>query len=336
MNSTAASAQVQGPFAQPDAPQVKLTNGVLHLTVYTPDAAKGFYRGTRFDWAGVIGHLDYAGHSYYGPWFTKTAPGVDDFSIQDSGVVAGPSSAIVGPVEEFFTREKALGFDEAAPGGTFIKIGVGVLRRPDNKDYTSYIQYPIVDGGKRSVQVHSSSITFTQDVMDPASGYGYHYVKTVRLVQGKPQMVIEHTLTSTGKHEIESDVFDHNFLSLDELPIGPAYSITLPFNIQLKHVYGLGLASIDGHRILYKKVLEGQDCFATVMRGFGTTASDYDVKIENTQAHAGLRINGDKPLQSIEIWSIRSVLAVEPYVHIDIKPGESFTWHYTYTYFTMQ
>jgi hypothetical protein len=30
------------------------TNG-LKMTVYLPDAEKGFYRGTRFDWSGVIG-----------------------------------------------------------------------------------------------------------------------------------------------------------------------------------------------------------------------------------------------------------------------------------------
>ncbi len=335
MSITVASAQVKGLFAQPDAPQTHLTNGVLNVTLYLPEVNKGFYRGTRFDWAGVIGHLDYAGHNYYGPWFTKTDPDVFDFVYRDNDIVASPCSAAVGPVEEFFTRNKALGFDEAAPGGTFIKIGVGVLRRPDGKDYSSYIQYPIVDAGKRSTSIHTEHVSFTQDVNDPASGYGYHYVKTIRLIAGKPEMIIEHTLTNTGKKLIESDVFDHNFLSLDKLPIGPALKISLPFQLKAEHIDGPTLGGIGGNQLFYRKPLEGHESFAAILSGFGAAPADYNIRVENTDAHAGLSISGDKPLSHLEFWSIRSVAAIEPFVHISIKPGESFSWQYHYTYFTL-
>ena len=62
-------------------PQAEISNGVLRTTVYLPDAEKGFYRGTRFDWAGVIGSLEYKGHSYYGPFFEKFNPAVSDVVI---------------------------------------------------------------------------------------------------------------------------------------------------------------------------------------------------------------------------------------------------------------
>jgi hypothetical protein len=329
------SAQVQGPFAQPTAPQVHITNGLIHATVYTPDSEKGFYRGTRFDWAGVIGHLEYAGHNYYGPWFTKTDPNVFDFIYKGDDIVASPCSAAVGPVEEFFTNDKALGFDQAAPGATFIKIGVGVLRRPDSKDYSSYIQYTIVDPGKRTTHATADSVEFTQDVTDPTSGYGYSYKKTIRLVPGKPQMLISHSLTNTGKLPIESNVFDHNFLSLDKLPIGPDLRITLPFKLGIEKPIHGDLGVIEGDSIIYRKQLEGHQSFANVITGFGPTPADYNVKIENARAHAGLSIIGDRPLHSLELWSIRSVVAVEPFIHIAIQPGQTFTWSYTYTYFTL-
>ena len=56
---------------------------------------------------------------------------------------------------------------------------------------------------------------------DPSSGYGYLYEKMVRLVPGKPQMVIEHRLTNIGKEPIKSSVYDHNFLVLDNQGIRP-------------------------------------------------------------------------------------------------------------------
>jgi hypothetical protein len=35
-------------------------------------------------------------------------------------------------------------------------------------------------------------------------------------------------------------------------------------------------------------------------------------------------------------WSIRTVLAPEPYVDITIAPGEEFTWMWTYDYYVTQ
>src|SRR5262245_47351856 len=89
-----------------DAPQAKLDNGVLKVQFYWPDAEKVFYRGTRFDWSGVIGSLEYKGHQYHGPWFTKTNPKIRDFIFDGADIVAGPCSAIMGPVEEFSTDDK--------------------------------------------------------------------------------------------------------------------------------------------------------------------------------------------------------------------------------------
>ncbi|MEO6910898.1 MAG: hypothetical protein ABI158_08240 [Edaphobacter sp.] len=41
----------------------------------------------------------------------------------------------------------ATGYDAAKPGETFLKPGVGVLRRIDSKPYSFSTAYPIVDGG---------------------------------------------------------------------------------------------------------------------------------------------------------------------------------------------
>ena len=36
-----------------------------------------------------------------------------------------------------------------------------------------------------------------------------------------------------------------------------------------------------------------------------------------------MRIKGDRPLESEELWSIRSILAMEPYIHMSIEPGKN-------------
>ena len=100
-----------GPYAQ-----TEISNGVLRARIYLPDAEKGFYRGMRFGWAGVMASLEYKGHGYFGPFFEKFDPAVSDVVIGDP-VVAGIASAASGPVEEFIgANESALGYGEAKPG----------------------------------------------------------------------------------------------------------------------------------------------------------------------------------------------------------------------------
>jgi hypothetical protein len=316
-------------------PEATISNGIIKAKIYLPDSQNGFYRGTRFDWSGVIASLEFAGHNYYGPWFTKTEPSVHDYIYDGPDIVAGTASAITGPAEEFLSNNKALGFDEAAPGGTFLKIGVGVLRRPDASKYDPFRTYEIVDGGKWTVKVKPQSVEFTQRVMDPATGYGYLYTKTVRLVPGKPQMLIEHSLQNIGKRPIETSVYDHNFLVLDKQPIGPDFTVTMPFDIHPSKPINSAFGEIEKNRITYRKNLENKDRFSTAFEGFGPTSKDYDITIENKKIGAGMNIKGDRPLESAELWSIRSILAMEPFIHISVKPGEIFPWKYTYLYYKL-
>lgn len=308
-----------------------MENSVVKADVYLPDAAKGFYRGTRFDWSGVVGNLQYAGHSYYGPWFTKTDPAVPDFVYRGADIVAGPCSAITGPVEEFGT----LGYEEAKAGGTFLKIGVGMLRKPDDAPYSGYRLYEIVNGGKWSVKKSKDTIEFIQELHDPSSGYGYVYHKKLSLAAGKPEMSIEHSFRNTGTRAIHSTVYNHNFLVLDHRPTDAGYTISLPFTISSHHPPEVGLAEFRGNQIVFLKTLEGEDRVYTTIEGFGNRPDDYRIRIENSNVKAGMTITADRPLAKMALWSIRSVLALEPFVEVTVEPGNQIDWQYAYEYYTL-
>jgi len=96
-----------------------------------------------------------------------------------------------------------------------------LLRKPDDAKYSIFRVYDIVDHGKWSVRPKPESVEFIQTVRDPSSGYGYLYRKIVRLVPGKPQMIIEHHLTNIGKRSIATSVYDHNFWFLIDKPSDP-------------------------------------------------------------------------------------------------------------------
>ena len=315
-----------------DPPQTEIKNQHIKAKLYLPDPQNGFYRGTRFDWSGVISSLEYQGHDFYGPWFTQYDPSVRDFIYKDADIIVGSASAMVGPADEF---QQPLGYDTAKAGQTFVKIGVGVLRKPDTANYASFQKYEITDPGKWTVRKGADFVEFIQDLNDAATGYGYTYQKTVRLTNGKAEMTIEHSLKNTGRLAIHTNVYDHNFLVLDKAAPGPDFVISLPFQIKSSRPPGAGMAEIRGNQIAYLKTLENQERVFFPIEGFGGDSKDYDIRIENRKLGAGLRITGDRPLASETLWSIRSVLSLEPFIEITVEPANDFSWKYTYTYYTL-
>jgi hypothetical protein len=93
------------------------------------------------------------------------------------------------------------------------------------------------------------------------------------------------------------------------------------------------LADPQGNRLVYKKVLDGVECFQSGFSGFGPTVGDHEIRIENRKVGAGVRITGDRSMSRFGYWSIRTVMAVEPYVDLAVEPGQTFTWKWTYDYF---
>jgi len=197
-----------------DYPKAEISNGLIRAEVMLPDPQNGSYRGTRFDWSGVISSLQFSGHEYFGRWYERHDPKLHD--------------AITGPVEAFQTNDKGLGYDEAKAGGTFIRIGIGTLRKPEEKDYRPYDTYEIVDSGKWTTRKHKDRIEFTQRLKSD-QGYAYVYRKTVRLVKGKPQLLLEHSLKNTGSKVIETNQYNHNFFVIDHEVVGPDVVVKFVF-----------------------------------------------------------------------------------------------------------
>jgi hypothetical protein len=301
-----------------DFPEAEIRNSSIQAKLLLPDPAKGYYRGTRFDWSGVISSLQYKGHQYFGQWFEKYDPKTHD--------------AIMGPVEEFRTGETGLGYDEARTGGTFIRIGVGAVRKPEEAQYRQFNTYEIVDNGKWTVHKAPDRVEFIHRLSN--SGYAYEYRKVVKLAKDKPQLILEHTLRNTGNRVIETNVYDHNFFVIDGTPTGPDASVEFPFDLQATRDLK-DMAEVKAHKLAYRRDLEKGESVYTELQGYGKSAADYDIRIENQKAGAGVHIVGDQPLARVVFWSIRTTLCPEPYIQMRIEPGQEKKWTITYDFYTL-
>ena len=296
---------------------VEISNGLVKAGLHLPDAEKGYYQGTRFDWAGNITMLEYKGHQYFGQWFPKYDPKKHD--------------AICGPAESF----SEIGFQQTEVGGEFLRIGVGGLRKEDNSVFDNFNLYPISNPGKWKVSKSSNQVTFTHTIKDVA-GYSYVYTKTIRLTEGKAELVLEHTLKNTGQKTIKTDVYNHNFFTIDNEPTGPNVAVRFPFDVQGKWNKEESPAIIDGKSILYPRIFEQKESvFMGDMQGYGSSAKDYDFRIENLRTAAGVRITGDRPISKINYWASSTTSCPEPYINIEVQPGSQFNWKVQYEFYVI-
>ena len=302
-----------------DYPTAEISNGAVKATVLLPDKDTGYYRGTRFDWSGAISSLEYKGHQYFGKWFDRYDPKIHD--------------AIQGPVEEFLTNGLGLGYHEAKVGENFVKIGVGAIKKPEERAFTQFKTYEIADNGKWTVRKGADFVEFTQELSD-TNGYAYVYRKTLRLTKGKPELVLEHSLQNTGKKTIESAVYEHNFFMLDGQPSGPDVVVKFPWTVtNLRDLKGL--AEPRGKDFAYLKELQPRQSIMTEFTGYDATPKDYDIRVENTKTGSGVRQTSDRPLAKMLLWSINTTVCPEAYIDLKVEPGKTTTWKINYEFYTL-
>jgi len=296
-----------------NSPQANISNGIINATLYLPDTENGYYRASRFDWAGQISALEYKGHSYFGLWYDKYDPYLHD--------------AIMGPVEAF----DPIGYEDAATGGSFIKIGIGALEKPNEKNYFFANTYKLVNPGRWDIKKASDKIKFIHTLNDTT--ISYVYTKIVQLTKGKPELVLYHTIKNTGKKTIETNVMNHNFFVIDSQVTSSHFEINFPFEPIVEESNEPKAAVIQGKKILLEDGdPKGKNFYLGPITGYSENADDYNVTVRNKKTGAAVNIRADKPFSRLAFWATVKTVCPEPFIHVKAEPGEEFSWKIIYTF----
>lgn len=299
-----------------DSPRVVLKNGKVTLTVLLPDANKGYYRGSRFDWHGIVSKVEYAGHTLFNEWKTPHDPdGHDD----------------VGGTAEEFGMFTPIGYDAAGPGEPFLKLGIGILQRADKGKYEFWKPYKVVSTGRQVTTADSRTATFHQGI--EFQDYAYSYVKTVELDADKPVFTIHRELKNTGKKPIRTDHYCHHFLSFDNKPVGSDYTLTFPVAPKPRPKSDFNkVARLNGADLTFTGPLDKGTIYME-LDGFGTQSAGFAVTARDTKTGFGVKITGDVPVREWHVWGIKTTLCPEPFVDIKLDPGETKKWATRYELF---
>ncbi|HEX4124081.1 MAG TPA: hypothetical protein VHY37_05080 [Tepidisphaeraceae bacterium] len=312
-----------GPIAIHDTqhPSVLLSNGIISAHCYLPDAARGFYRGPRFDWSGMVGPVIDGKTWFFAPFRVPQDPlGNDDG---------------VGPAEEF-GMDSPLGYADARPGETFIKIGVGELIKPNDpayRVYGFYKRFTIARAGRWTITYGTDWVEFHQSLQD-SRGWGYDYVKRISLAKDAPVLIIEHRLTNTGSKIIDTTWYCHNFTNIDGQPIGPAYAVRFPVKPSFDPGPKPTEARTKGNWLEFIRPIPHAYGISAYLANAGHSVSSDSAAVVNRDIGAGVKITGDQPVVKYHFYAEATAACPEMFIRIRIAPGESKTWEARYQFAT--
>ena len=285
-----------------DWPRATISNGLITAELPLPDPEKGYYRSTRFEAAGQITNLTFAGHRFFA-----------EFAAPPRNPTANEAAA--GTAEEFF---EPIGYDEAKVGESFIKIGVGRLEKPWEHDYFFGAAYWMVDRFPWESRVEGNTAEFAQRVTDPR-GWGYDYRKRAVLTPGKAELVFEHEFCNTGRRRIVTNQYNHSFILIDGDPAGPGYRVE--FNFPVVTVNNVEERTTRKGNAFQ---LKGGTVFSP-LRGFLNGAAA-EASVIHEPSGARVTVSGDFAPFRYWLFSSERAVCPESFVHIDLAPGESMTW----------
>ncbi|MFB9052686.1 hypothetical protein ACFFVB_06290 [Formosa undariae] len=294
-------------------PKAEISNGIVKAQILLPDLEHGYYKATRFDWSGVISNLDYKGHSYFGTWFDK-----DNHPAH---------ATIMGPVEAY----SPLNYKDVEVGDAFVKIGIGALLKSSNESHSDFIPYKIVDPGIWELKMTTNSVEFIHKLSN--GGYAYEYIKTIELVENQPKMIISHRLKNTGLKTISTVGFNHNFLVLDNQPIGKGVELSFPVAVSGSGRGEDDMFAIQGKKLVFLRLLDNEESFACKYLEGLNSVEDFDIRLENHNSRAGVRITGDYKLPRLRLWGNAKTVCPETYINLKVEAGEDYNWSYDYEFY---
>ena len=294
---------------------VYISNDQLQVEIANPGEV---YQGTRFDWTGFITQVKWKDH--HGK--------VHTFCVPES-LIDGEGTGGIGLWNEFGIADP-IGYDEALPGDQFPKLGVGRLTRLDEADYNFFRNYPVelFDMGT-SIE---NNVVYSKVQAHPCNGYAAELSKVIKLVDNT--LSIEYKLSNTGIKPIHTEEYVHNFLRIDEHPVGPAYQLTLPIQIETKDMeqgYSPSILRVEGKQVSWNTT-PSQAFYARIEDVEQPDGATWE--LVHRPSGIGVREWSDFKVKTIALWGLQHVVSPEVFIQVAVQPGETQCWTRKYEFFS--
>lgn len=271
------------------------------------------YQTSRFDWTGKIQSVKFRGIPLS---ITERNNGQDE-NLFGKGFY------------NEFGIETALGFEEAEIGEWFHKIGIGLLKKNES-DYFFHKEFEIKPA-EFIVNTNSASIEI-KCISELFNGYAYTLAKRITL--NDDGFTISYILTNTGKKEILSDEYTHNFIAVNNDSIGPGYILKFPFQIKPEEFTDLEERIELGEDQITFNGNPNKQFFIGKLTEDASTKANWE--LIHKKQKIGIREVPSFKVQKVNLWGWKHVISPELFHYIHLKIGESTEWNRKYEIFNTQ
>jgi len=230
-----------------------------------------------------------------------------------------------------FGIDTALGFDEVEVGGWFHKIGVGLLKKDDTQ-YLFSKNYEIKPAEFKVVPKSNKIIISCKS--DTLCGYSYLLRKEIEIHDSS--FTIKYYLENTGKKDIITNEYCHNFTAINKDLIGGNYILKFPFQLKPKS-FGETVNSeqkVDvGINDIKFNGTPNEPFFFSFLNGSEKIGAAWE--LINLKSKIGISEVGSFKTDKVNLWGCKHVISPELFFNIFIKPGESIKWSRNYNLFTV-
>jgi len=296
------------------------------------------YHRTRFDWSGLITQV--------------TLDGSHTFCVPEDHDPAKGTGGI-GLCAEFGI-EKAIGYVDAKPGEPFPKLGIGLLKRPQDANYRFFVDHEIASLFPIEIEILPNQARF---VVEPLECRGYAVRLTKTLSVNENWLTIAYHLENRGSQPVHTHEYCHNFIGIDNQPVGVDYRLSMPYAVTLernraafrgflppllrrvtpdfvldwlvKRMAGSSVVSVNGSEIGWKAAPKGA-FYCRPLGFFQTEQAQWS--LVHTPSAVAVREYDDFLPARVVLWGAGHVISPEVYIDIDVEPGESQAWTRRYEF----
>jgi len=243
-----------------------------------------------------------------------------------------------GLCSEFVWPELAL---EAKAGEQFAKLGVGLLTQTqDNKPFGFFDKYetllPDLD-----ISGREDRVVFTLD-MPLCQGVGARVYRKV--VVQENNLFIHTTLENTGSRTLDLSEYNHNFVAIDDIPVGPGYHFYMPFDKSLASVAGLGatigarepapglLVNDKPNYVSWSRVCDGLTWFKRAEEADIKPMAGYHWRLSHDNSPAWIRESQSFAPHAFAFWGVEHCVCPEIFMKINVPPGQKQAWTRIWTF----
>ena len=206
-----------------------------------------------------------------------------------------------------FGIDTALGFNEAAIGGWFHKIGVGLLKK-DNEEYVFNRNYEIKPADFEIKYTSNTILISCKSEFN--NGYSYVLKKEIKLEEHG--FTINYDLENTGEKEIITDEYVHNFLAINKELIGRNYVLEFPFKLMpaffLETVNPEQKVTIGQNDVTFKDSPKEQFFFSN-LTGYKNVKPQWELK--NLESKISISETGNFHTNKVNLWGWKHVISPE-------------------------